>query len=213
MIDGRVVIYAIALLIVTGVAAVVLARVIAFRRRQGLATFDDDIDRPLHDIPLLFSPRAIPPEKVQGSAPHPAQAGAEADSAPRPAPALAEKAAAAEVAPAHTDVDGTMQLLPGRLEPLNHDVHQEIRFVKMRGINRFTFGRSPGPPYEHVQLRAATASRMHAYMVFDDSRWRIGNLSETNRVVVNGAPLSSDHVLQDGDRIEFGEIAFVFRER
>ena len=46
-------------------------------------------------------------------------------------------------------------------------------------------------------------------------RWRIGNLSETNRVVVNGAPLveESGRLLEDGDRIEFGEVAFVFRER
>jgi pSer/pThr/pTyr-binding forkhead associated (FHA) protein len=95
-------------------------------------------------------------------------------------------------------------------------VHQEIRFVKAAGITRFTFGRSPGPSHSHIQLCARTASRMHGYMVFENGRWRIGNLSQTNSVVVNGSRLEnggSEQLLVDGDRIEFGELAFVFRER
>lgn len=118
-------------------------------------------------------------------------------------------------AAATADLDATLQLLPGRLEPVDGSVHQEIRFVRVPGINRFTLGRNPGPVHSHIQLKAVTASRMHAYMEFDGGRWHLGNMSRTNRAVVNGAPLNGDapRPLEDGDRIEFGELTFVFRER
>ena len=50
-------------------------------------------------------------------------------------------------------------------------------------------------------------------------RWRLENLSSTNPVVVNGRSLDLDGgaatsvMLSEGDRIEMGEVAFVFRER
>ncbi|MGH7465710.1 MAG: FHA domain-containing protein, partial [Longimicrobiales bacterium] len=110
--------------------------------------------------------------------------------------------------------DVTLQLLPGRLEPVDRGADQEIRFVRVPGVNRFTLGRNPGRAHSHIQLRAATASRMHAFMIFESGRWQLGNMSETNAVVINGAPLNGDpHLLEDGDRIEFGELTFVFRER
>ncbi|HET9440075.1 MAG TPA: FHA domain-containing protein [Longimicrobiales bacterium] len=112
--------------------------------------------------------------------------------------------------------EGIVQLLPGRLEPIDGTVDQEIRFIKTSGENRFTFGRSTGPAATHIQLLAPTASRMHAYMVMENGRWRIGNMSATNQVLVNGAPLQSGEAerwLEDGDRIELGEVGFIFRER
>jgi pSer/pThr/pTyr-binding forkhead associated (FHA) protein len=118
--------------------------------------------------------------------------------------------------PTPPDPDETVQLLPGRLEPLTEGLEQEIRFVKIAGLTRFTFGRSPGPAHSHIQLRARTASRMHGYMMMQNGRWHIGNLSETNSVVVNGTRLAvgaAEQQLKDGDRIEFGEVAFVFHER
>ncbi|HSJ31367.1 MAG TPA: FHA domain-containing protein [Longimicrobiales bacterium] len=113
------------------------------------------------------------------------------------------------------DMDATLQLLPGRLEPADGSAHHEIRFVRVPGINRFTLGRSPGPAHSHIQLKAVTASRVHAYMEFDGGRWQLGNMSRTNHAVVNGSPLNGDapRPLEDGDRIEFGELTFVFRER
>jgi hypothetical protein len=113
-------------------------------------------------------------------------------------------------------MDAVVQLLPGRLEPVGSDIDQEIRFIRTPGVNKFTFGRSPGPAHTHVQLLAATASRMHAYVIIENGRWRIGNMSETNRVLVNGEALElgdADRWLHDGDRIELGEVGFVFRER
>jgi hypothetical protein len=130
--------------------------------------------------------------------------------------------------------DGTLQFLPGRLEVVaGRDSGQEIRFVRTPGPDgtRVTFGRADGAPYRHVQLREPTVSRTHARMTLETvnsngpeaptntPRWRLENLSATNPVVVNGTPLASDEselrsvVLDDGDRIEMGEVVFRFHER
>jgi hypothetical protein len=130
--------------------------------------------------------------------------------------------------------DGTLQFLPGRLEiAAGRDAGQEIRFVRTGGPDGtcITFGRADGPPYRHVQLREPTVSRAHARMALEQAsgasrdgspsqaRWRLENLSSTNPVVVNGRSLDANGgatasvMLSEGDRIEMGEVAFVFRER
>jgi pSer/pThr/pTyr-binding forkhead associated (FHA) protein len=136
--------------------------------------------------------------------------------------------------------DGTLQFLPGRLEIVaGRDAGQEIRFVRTAGPDgtNVTFGRADGAPYRHVQLREPTVSRTHARMVLEGAgsangsasrgtssvgntpRWRLENLSSTNPVVVNGLPVmdgggaAGSVILSDGDRIEMGEVAFVFRAR
>lgn len=135
--------------------------------------------------------------------------------------------------------DGTLQFLPGRLEiAAGHDVGQEIRFVRTAGPDgaRVTFGRAEGAPYRHVQLREPTVSRAHAEMTFHQSapasngsgsrgtsgtqaHWRLENLSSTNPVTVNGRAMDSrggadaSVILADGDRIEMGEVAFIFHSR
>ena len=132
--------------------------------------------------------------------------------------------------------DGTLQFLPGRLEiAAGRDAGHEIRFVRTGGPEGtcITFGRADGPPYRHVQLREPTVSRSHARMDLEQTpppsdpanrivatpRWRLENLSSTNPVVVNGNTLDakggpeSSVTLSEGDRIEMGEVAFVFHER
>jgi hypothetical protein len=114
--------------------------------------------------------------------------------------------------------DGTLQLLPGRLEIVaGEDMPHDIRFLRARGEEpQVTFGRGDGPPHRHVQLHARTVSRNHARMRFADRQWLIENLSETNPVVINGNELDSNdggYVLKEGDRIEMGEVVFLFRER
>ena len=114
--------------------------------------------------------------------------------------------------------EGTLQMLPGRLEILEgEDRGHSIRFVKMRpGAQQITFGRKEGSPYEHIQLRSLTVSRQHARLDFEHGRWSVINLSETNPVVVNGESLepgSPTRPLADGDRIEMGEVVFLFKER
>jgi len=117
----------------------------------------------------------------------------------------------------HRPVDGTLQILPGRLDIVEGaEEGQTIRFVRTGAEVEVTFGRTDGPPYRHIQLRAPTVSRKHARMRMDGTSWTIANLSRTNPVVVNGEELVAEgdaRALQEGDRIEMGEIAFVFRER
>jgi hypothetical protein len=118
--------------------------------------------------------------------------------------------------PARTQ-DGTLQFLPGKLEIVEgRDVGQEIRFVRQPGedVATVTFGRNDGPRYRHVQLHEPTVSRLHAKMTFESRRWRVTNMSITNPVVVNGNALEAEGasvLLNDGDRIEMGEVAFDFR--
>jgi pSer/pThr/pTyr-binding forkhead associated (FHA) protein len=114
--------------------------------------------------------------------------------------------------------EGTLQMLPGRLEIVDgEDRGQAIRFVKTRpGTQQITFGRREGVPYEHIQLRAPTVSRQHARLDFEHGHWNIANLSETNPVQINGEALFPGHgtrPLEDGDRIEMGEVVFRFKER
>ena len=133
--------------------------------------------------------------------------------------------------------DGTLQFLPGRLEiAAGRDAGHEIRFVRTAGPDGtiITFGRAEGAPYRHVQLREPTVSRAHARMALESlngtplslspsnvgaSRWRLDNMSTTNPVIVNGKPLDPEGgprasvILSEGDRIEMGEVAFVFRAR
>jgi pSer/pThr/pTyr-binding forkhead associated (FHA) protein len=51
------------------------------------------------------------------------------------------------------------------------------------------------------------------------AHWRLENLSSTNPVTVNGRALDSrggvgaSVILADGDRIEMGEVAFIFHSR
>ena len=130
--------------------------------------------------------------------------------------------------------DGTLQFLPGRLAiSAGKDAGHEIRFVRTSGPDgtMVTFGRADGAPYRHVQLREPTVSRIHARMSLESNavtgipsstpggQWHLENLSTTNPVMVNGRPLGrqgtpqSSVILSDGDRIEMGEVAFVFNAR
>jgi len=115
--------------------------------------------------------------------------------------------------------EGTLEFLPGRLEVVGgEDTGQEIHFARQVGEDDMTvtFGRSEGPPLRHVQLLDPTVSRQHARMKYAGDRWHLSNMSTTNAVLLNGAPLP-DHgdgiTLQDGDRLEMGAVVFVFHSR
>lgn len=116
----------------------------------------------------------------------------------------------------HMPPEGTLQLLPGRLEVVEgRSDRGEIRFVRLSGDEPVvTFGRAAGEPLAHIQLEAATVSRLHARMNFRDGSWHIANLSHTNPVAVNGAPLGGNGdsaELKDGDVLEMGEVVFRYR--
>ncbi|WP_373058192.1 FHA domain-containing protein [Gemmatimonas sp.] len=114
--------------------------------------------------------------------------------------------------------EGTLQFLPGRLEiGSGFDAGREIRFVQVPGPDGtdITFGRNEGALYRHIQLRDQTVSRQHAVLQWREGRWSLRNLSHTNPVAHNGAMLDTLDApcLQDGDRIEMGEVIFTFRSR
>ncbi len=114
--------------------------------------------------------------------------------------------------------EGTLQFLPGRLEiGTGVDAGREIRFVHVPGPDGtdVTFGRTDGALYRHIQLRDKTVSRQHAVLQWRESHWYLRNLSHTNPVAHNGAVLDTLDLpcLQDGDRIEMGEVIFTFRSR
>jgi PPM family protein phosphatase len=113
--------------------------------------------------------------------------------------------------------EGTLQLLPGRLELQSGEGQgREIRFVRVPGTDpEVTLGRSEGPAYRHIQLRSPTVSRLHARMHFHDGTWSIVNESTTNPTILNGTAMDASDgatLLRDGDRIEMGEVVFLFRQ-
>ncbi len=127
-----------------------------------------------------------------------------------------DRALAGETVQFRRPQDEAVQLLPGRLEVLDGEhPNEEVRFVRMPGeLPQITFGREVGPPHRHVRLRTMTASRLHARMTYRSGRWTITNLSATNPVHINDVAIESvgeGRVLDDGDRIEMGEIVFRFR--
>jgi pSer/pThr/pTyr-binding forkhead associated (FHA) protein len=109
-----------------------------------------------------------------------------------------------------------VQYLPGHLEvEVGSNMGEAIRFVRLQGEPAdITLGRADGPPYRHIKLPVETVSRTHARLQYEDGRWRITNLSQTNPTVVNGHELddaSRSRWLDDGDRIQIGEMVFRFR--
>ena len=74
----------------------------------------------------------------------------------------------------------------------------------------------PGAPYAHVQLKPMTVSARQAKLTLDQRGWTLTNFAPatSNPTRLNGAEMSVDEqrALRPGDRIEMGEVAFVFHE-
>ncbi len=113
--------------------------------------------------------------------------------------------------------DPTLQLLPGRLEIIAGMEGAAIRFVKQPGTDQeLTLGRNRAEGTFHVQIPSPTVSRLHCRLKYESGTWTIRNLSETNPVAVNGRAATGEGaecILSDGDRIEMGEVALLFRKR
>ncbi len=172
-----------------------------------------------HRVPV---PRAASRASVQPAAPvHPPAASA---THPAPAPPHQPTTGTLPPTPARTapsaspsPEDGTLQLLPGRLEFTDGPrAGEEIRFVRLPGSDpEITIGRTDGEPFRHVRLDSPTVSRQHARLRFVDGGWVLRNESATNPTRVNGRALSSgveSAVLSDGDRLEIGAMALLFRQ-
>jgi len=114
--------------------------------------------------------------------------------------------------------DEPIQILPGRLEVVSGEPrHREIRFVRVPGEPaQMIVGREPGRSPQHVTLESSTVSRRHARFAFNNGRWAIANLSQTNPVVVNDEDLpdsAGERPLADGDKIELGEVVLRYRSQ
>lgn len=172
--------------------------------------------------PYTASPYAAPSYGApQFGAPQYGSAPERTNGAPRQAPGTfpAPRYADGQTLRFALPDEGTLQFLPGRLQVIaGPESGREIRFVRSPNTpsTDVTFGRSEGPPHRHVQLLVPTVSRRHALMSLIDEHWTLQNLSATNPVTHNGRRLAPDEVvplLVDGDRIEMGEVVFVFHSR
>ncbi|MCY4465735.1 MAG: FHA domain-containing protein [Chloroflexi bacterium] len=67
-------------------------------------------------------------------------------------------------------------------------------------------GRSMPNTNWEIALQDPTVSRPHAFMVREDSRWKLFDLGSINGTAVNGEPIIGGKAkwLEDGDRIAFG---------
>jgi hypothetical protein len=108
---------------------------------------------------------------------------------------------------------GTVKVLGGRLE-VEKPEKNTIRFFSVpssNGMTEITFGRKPGKPYTHVQIKDPTVSAEQAKILVKDGSYTLENVSKTNPTTVNGAEVpEGGQVLKDGDMLEMGEVSFVF---
>ncbi len=74
-------------------------------------------------------------------------------------------------------------------------------------------GRSTPKANWEVALQDPTVSRPHAFLVRQDSRWKLFDLGSINGTAVNSEPLSGGKAMQlyDGDQITFGGTQSQFR--
>jgi pSer/pThr/pTyr-binding forkhead associated (FHA) protein len=63
-----------------------------------------------------------------------------------------------------------------------------------------------------IYVASAELSRRHAALTHRDSEWTVQDLDSRNGVFLNGVKVHSAS-LRDGDKVQLGEVVFVFRER
>ncbi|MCY4147673.1 MAG: FHA domain-containing protein [Chloroflexi bacterium] len=74
-------------------------------------------------------------------------------------------------------------------------------------------GRSMPNANWEIALQDPTVSRPHAFMVWEESRWKLFDLGSINGTAVNGEPITGGKAkwLEAGDRIAFGGTLAQFR--
>jgi len=114
--------------------------------------------------------------------------------------------------------EGTLKLLPGRLEiTVGYDKVKEIRFYKLpsREETEFTFGRSPGASYVHIQVKCPTVSSKQAKLIWMNGTYMLLNYSTTNPTKVDDTELKKDQsvAISEGSKIDMGEVSFIFHDK
>ena len=109
----------------------------------------------------------------------------------------------------------TVQMLPGRLQPITTSViQQEVRFLRTASEETVvTLGWNLGEPPAHITLNHSSIQPLHARMTYRGGRWWIENLVRNDPVAVNDAALrvsGPPRPLADGDRIRIGAAVFHF---
>jgi hypothetical protein len=156
-------------------------------------------------------PAAVAPDLPDDIAvPEPPEA--EADLEPKPEPEETKASPSPEAAPGNR---ATVQMLPGRLEPLLPEViQQEIRFQRGPGLEQeVTLGWELGEPPHHVTLDHPSIQPLHAKMTFQKGNWMIESLATNDPVEINGTavPVSAGpYLLATGDQVRIGEALFRF---
>ncbi|MCI0458685.1 MAG: FHA domain-containing protein [Gemmataceae bacterium] len=72
----------------------------------------------------------------------------------------------------------------------------------------FVFGRGPGC---HVPLNSPLVSRQHCLLCVEQDSVSIRDLASTNGTLVNGTRLLAERLLEDGDRVQIGQLVFQLR--
>ena len=109
----------------------------------------------------------------------------------------------------------TIQMLPGRLEPLIPEViQQEVRFQRAPGEEQeVTLGWELGDPPHHVTLDHPSIQPLHAKMTYQKGRWMIESQAPNDPVEINGTavpPSAGPYLLAAGDQVRIGEALFRF---
>lgn len=177
---------------------------------------DDSPAAPSPPLPPAKTPAAPSTPTVSSSPPRPPPSSSTVSESVRATSAPSETVEAGPVRFERAS-EGTLQLLPGRFViDSEAGKGEEIRFVRVPGSPaQITFGRSAGPAHRHVQLQSPTVSRLHAELNFNENTWTLQNRSSTNPTILNGRSLASQVSavdLHDGDRVEMGEVVFLFHQ-
>ena len=159
--------------------------------------------------------RATTEELWRAATEAPVQARVEAPVEAQHAPAAAETAtdASAPEAPAEPEAatsgiparpEGEREPAPrARLEALDGDLDPQPHYLEP-----LTFiGRTPE---NQVRIYKPAVSRRHAQITESASGWLLRDLSSENGTYVNGQRIN-EHLLADGDRVQFGTSRFVVR--
>jgi hypothetical protein len=211
------------LLAVATLAAAALSRWFARRRRDALQPlpplFIPVSPYPLGTVeaPLLYEPEiVVPPLPLrQRLADAPPRVDDNHNHREEEEEEEEERPSVTETIRFRRPSDADVLLLPGHLEVLaGTRRHREIPFVRVPGKPPHIFlGRDAGPPPQYVALDSPTVSRRHARFSYEDGKWLVRNLSQTNPLVLNDEELSEsdgEHPLADGDRLELGEVVLRF---
>jgi pSer/pThr/pTyr-binding forkhead associated (FHA) protein len=138
-------------------------------------------------------------------------------SAPMPDPAEIIEGATIKI---HAPPPNTLKLLPGSFEVVAGEPEiEEIRLYRTSPDPEIetTIGRLPGEPYKHIQLKLQTVSRKQAKLVFSNGEYTLINYAPetSNPTRINGQEMgvNESRVLEEGDRIQMGEVELIYHSQ